>query len=124
MDLHLARLLRQHNQLQDSLPRVLELNPKHSLILGLAEAVRARGAGEEAARISGDALAEVAWLLVDQARILEGESPADPAAFSRRLTLVVEQGLGLPAPDGRTPNGHTPGGDGGSPDGDVDHAAE
>ncbi len=119
MDLHLARLLRQHNQLQDSLPRVLELNPKHSLILGLAEAVRARGAGEEAGRISGDALAEVAWLLVDQARILEGESPADPAAFSRRLTLVVEQGLGLPAPDGRTP-----GGDGGSPDGDVDRAAE
>ncbi|MEO0036747.1 MAG: Hsp90 protein, partial [Pseudomonadota bacterium] len=34
-----------------------------------------------------------AALLFDQARILEGEPPADPAAFARRLTAVMERGV-------------------------------
>ena len=38
--------------------------------------------------------AELANLLLDQAHILDGEVPADPAAFARRLNTFVVRGLG------------------------------
>ena len=55
-----------------------------------------------AAKVSGDTglsetargdLEEVARLLLDQALIMEGESPPDPTAFARRLSRLVAQGL-------------------------------
>ena len=39
-------------------------------------------------------LADAAYLLLDQARIIEGEIPEDPAAFSRRLADVMAKGVG------------------------------
>ena len=79
MDIHIERLLRQHNQVDVAAKRILEINPKHPLIRRLAETVADKG-GE-----ASDELADVAWLLLDQARIIEGEPPPDPAAFARRL---------------------------------------
>ena len=40
-----------------------------------------------------DGLEDVACLLLDQARIVEGEQIPDPAAFSRRLAVMLEKGL-------------------------------
>ena len=37
--------------------------------------------------------ADLATLLLDQAHILDGEVPADPAAFARRLNAFVVRGL-------------------------------
>ena len=91
MDMHLERLLKQHRQIDMASKRVLEINPGHSLIRGLAERLEAKGAagaGETSA-----ALDDAAWLLLDQARILEGEALPDPAAFARRLSAVVERGI-------------------------------
>jgi len=85
MDIHLERLLKQHRQIETGLPRVLEINPKHKLIRRLAEM-----AGQEGA---ADRLTDVAHLLLDQARIAEGEPPHDPAAFTRRLAGIMEKGL-------------------------------
>ena len=85
LDMNIERLLRAHGQLDAISARVLEINPKHSLIARL-DAL----AGEEGA---ADALEDAAYLLLDQARILEGESLADPADFARRLTRVMEKGL-------------------------------
>jgi molecular chaperone HtpG len=85
LDLHLSRLLRQHKQLDAESTRVLEVNPKHPLIRRLAERAAAGDGAQD--------LEEVVRLLFDQARILEGEGPLDPAAFSRRLSLLVERGL-------------------------------
>jgi molecular chaperone HtpG len=87
LDMHLARLLKQHRQLEEEAPRVLEVNPTHPLIRRLAEA-----AGQEGAA-SRPELADLAWLLLDQARIVEGEPLPDPAAFSRRLSSLMEKGL-------------------------------
>jgi len=87
MDMHIERLLRQHKQVETGAKRILEINPKHPLIRRLAETVAEKG---------GDApgeLDDVAWLLLDQARIIEGETPPDPAAFARRLTDVMAKGL-------------------------------
>jgi molecular chaperone HtpG len=85
MDMHLERLLRQHRQLDTLSKRILELNPRHKLIQRLAAMVGEAGASDE--------LSEFAWLLLDQARIMEGEQLPDPPAFARRLATLLERGL-------------------------------
>ncbi len=87
MDIHMERMLKQHKQLTEATPRVLEINPGHALIGKLAE--RAAG-GDGKDPIIDDA----AYLLLDQARIVDGEPLADPLAFSRRMASVMEKGLG------------------------------
>ena len=85
MDMHLERLLKQHRQLDATSKRILEINPRHTLIERLAASV-----GEPRA---SDQLSEFAWLLLDQARIVEGEQLPDPPAFARRLATLLERGL-------------------------------
>ena len=86
MDMHLARLLRQHKQqMGEAAKRVLEINPDHALIRRLAEAVGTSGAAAQ--------IEDAAWLLLDQARIVEGEPLPDPAGFARRLASCLERGL-------------------------------
>ena len=86
LDMHLERLLKQHRQLAAATAkRILEINPRHPLIARLAAMVDKHGAGS--------ALGDFAWLLLDQARILEGEQLPDPGAFARRLASVLEKGL-------------------------------
>ena len=82
MDVNLERLLKRHGQLQTGMPRVLELNPSHAIITKLAE--RADGDAD-------DLLKDAAHLLLDQARIVEGETPTDAAAFARRLGSVMSR---------------------------------
>jgi molecular chaperone HtpG len=88
LDMHIERLLRQHRQLGAAVPRILEINPKHPLILSLAS-LAAAGHGDG----GNDGLSEAAFLLLDQARILEGEPVADASAFARRMTAMMERGL-------------------------------
>jgi molecular chaperone HtpG len=38
-------------------------------------------------------VADLSELLFDQAQILDGEVPADPAAFAKRLNRLVVRGL-------------------------------
>ena len=87
MDVNLERLLKQHGQLQDGMPRVLELNPDHRIVKKLAERAKTDGAASDAL------LKDAAHLLLDQARISEGEIPADPAGFVRRLSAIMESAL-------------------------------
>jgi len=91
MDMHLERLLKQHRQIDMASKRVLEINPGHSLIRSLAERLESKGA--TGATETGAALDDAAWLLLDQARILEGEALPDPTAFARRLSAMVERGF-------------------------------
>ncbi|MEM7221755.1 MAG: molecular chaperone HtpG [Pseudomonadota bacterium] len=85
MDMHLERILKQHNQLEQAGQRILEINPKHPLIRSMAGHVGASGAGND--------LESLAYLLLDQARILEGEPLPDPVDFNRRLSELVAKGL-------------------------------
>lgn len=87
MDVNLERLLKQHGQLQAGTPRVLELNPDHAIIKKLSER-----AGKEGAS-SDDLLNDAAHLLLDQARIADGELPSDPIEFGRRLSSVMSNAL-------------------------------
>lgn len=82
LDMHLERMLKQSKQLDTASRRILEINPKHALVKRLA------AGGEEAVQ------REMAWLLLDQARIVEGEPVPDPAAFAKRLSEAMMRGLG------------------------------
>ncbi len=95
MDVNLERLLQKHGQLNSAMPRVLELNPGHTIIKKLAERAAASGSdGEGGSAMANDQLLkDASHLLLDQARIADGEAPADPAEFSRRLTSVMQSAL-------------------------------
>lgn len=82
IDLNLERLLRTHKQLPaGGLKRMLEINPHHALLQQLQ--------GEIARDANSEAVKDLSWLLLDQARILEGEPLPDPAAFASRMTRVI-----------------------------------
>ncbi len=79
-DLALQRLLRRAGRPSFAPAPALELNPAHRLIEGLI----ARAA-------AGEAMDDWAALLLDLARIQDGESPVDPARFAR---LVADRMAG------------------------------
>ena len=86
MDLHLERMLKMQGQMEvPTAARVLEINPAHPLIIKMSEVVNKPA--------KKTALNDMALLLFDQARIIEGEPVSDPAAFSQRLNSILEQGL-------------------------------
>ena len=86
MDLHMARMLKQqgHMDVPDS-SRILEINPAHGLIKKLATSAEDLSKKEE--------LSNMAHLLLDQARIIEGEPVSDPTAFSKRLNEALVKGF-------------------------------
>ena len=86
MDIHLERMLKQHKQLDTATARIMEINTDHPLILKLADAVKAGKSGS-------DLINDAAFLLLDQARILEGEVVPNPAEFARRLSSMMEKGF-------------------------------
>jgi molecular chaperone HtpG len=77
-DRALERLLAQHDKGVAKKP-ILEINLKHPLVAAIAEAK--------------DTARDISFLLLEQAQILDGELPEDPAAFAARLNQLVLRGL-------------------------------
>ena len=77
-ELQMQRVLKRHGRSQFALPATLEINPRHALIRRLAERADA-----------GEDLAEAAHLMLDVARVQDGDLPSDPAAFARRVTAAL-----------------------------------
>jgi molecular chaperone HtpG len=82
-DRALERLLAGAGRLTSASKPVLEVNPRHELIAALA------ALGEADRSFKEDA----AHLLYDEARLLDGDRPADARAFSDRLGRVLKRGL-------------------------------
>jgi molecular chaperone HtpG len=80
-DRELERLLSQQNRGMRSKP-ILEINLRHPLVSAIA-------AGGSDKKIADD----LSLLLLEQAQILDGELPEDPAAFAARLNRLVLQGI-------------------------------
>ena len=80
-DRELERLLAQQARGARSKP-VLEINLRHPLVTAIAKA------GSEA-----NTADDLSLLLLEQAQILDGELPEDPAAFTARLNRLVLQGV-------------------------------
>jgi molecular chaperone HtpG len=85
LDLRLERFLKQHSQLDKLSKRVLEINGQHELTRRMAAMATDETGGQR--------FDELAKLLLDQARIVEGEPIPDPGAFSRRMSSFLAQGL-------------------------------
>ena len=82
MDIHMERILKMHNKLDgQASARVLELNPDNALIKTLAKKAKEDGSVEN--------LKNASFLLLDQARILEGDLPEDASAFAIRLSSMM-----------------------------------
>jgi len=79
-DRQLERLLAMQNQGAITKP-ILEINLRHPLVAAIAGAK--------------DAAADLSFLLLEQAQILDGELPEDPAAFASRLNQLVLRGVKL-----------------------------
>jgi molecular chaperone HtpG len=77
-DLQMQRLLRRAGRAFGPDRAVLQLNPRHPLIRRLAERA---GAGVD--------LTETAGLLLDLARVQDGDTPRDPAAFASRVAAAL-----------------------------------
>ena len=82
-DLQMQRLLRRAGRDNFAMPPILELNPRHKLIVDLA-----------ARASNGDDIAEAASLLLDLARLQDGDLPKDPAGFARRVERALAGGGG------------------------------
>ena len=85
LDIRLERMLRESGQIEQASKRILEVNPGHPLVQSLVASI-----GKDRA---GSKVDDAAWLLLDQARIVEGEKVPDPAAFSRRMNDVMAASL-------------------------------
>lgn len=83
LDRQLERLLANAGQVPAGARPVLEVNPGHARIAQLA------------ALPADDALrADAAHLLLDEARIVDGEPPLDPRAFAERLGRLTARAVG------------------------------
>jgi len=78
-DRALERLLAQQNRGPVTKP-ILEVNMRHPLVAAIATAK--------------DAQKDLSFLLLEQAQILDGELPEDPAGFASRLNQLVLRGIG------------------------------
>jgi len=77
-DLQMQRMLRRAGRAVGAGLPLLEINPRHPLIRKLADGVA-----------TDTALAEKAGLLLDLARVQDGDTPRDPAAFARRVAQAL-----------------------------------
>jgi molecular chaperone HtpG len=85
-DRELERLLARQNRETASKP-ILEINTRHPIVRAVSDAkLGARDAD----------VVDLAELLLDQAQILDGEVPADPAAFAARMNRLIARGLTAP----------------------------
>jgi molecular chaperone HtpG len=82
-DRQLERLLVRHNRSPGMKP-ILEINMRHALVRAVS-AAKASGRGVD--------VDDISLLLFDQAQILDGEVPDDPAEFAKRLNRLVVRGV-------------------------------
>jgi molecular chaperone HtpG len=83
MDRQLEKLLAGAGRAPAGPKPVLEINPRHELIAALAQL----------ADVKQDLRQDAAHLLLDEARIADGEAPSDPRSFSARLGRVLLRAL-------------------------------
>ena len=82
-DLQMQRLLKRAGRDNFGIPPILEINPRHPLIATLA-----------ARASNGDDIGDTASLLLDLARLQDGDLPKDPAGFARRIERALAVGVG------------------------------
>ena len=88
MDIQMERLMKAHNRDFQGAPRIMEINPDHELVIALNKLADAKSSSKE-----NELVDDAAFLLFDQAQIIEGRMPADLTAFSKRMTRIMSFSL-------------------------------
>lgn len=83
VDMHMERVLKIHQKYDASTKPVLEINKDHSLIKHMI-ALNEDFSNE-------DTIKDLSLLLLDQAKIIQGEPVNDPSGFVRRMSKFLEQ---------------------------------
>ena len=82
MSIHLERLMRNHQQKTNfDSTRILLINPYHPLIIKLAELISSQDKAEE--------VKDAAQLILEQAKIAEGEAVSNPSLFNEKLSEFI-----------------------------------
>jgi molecular chaperone HtpG len=85
VDIHMQRMLKKSQAYEGVHQHLLEVNARHPVIKKLEAMAHAGG--------QDDLIRDTALLLLDQARIVEGEPLKNPAEFVRRMSRALEKGL-------------------------------
>lgn len=86
MSIHLERLMRNHQQQTAfASTRILEINPYHPLIIKLSEMI---SDSQNQPQVE-----EVSRLILDQAKIAEGEAVSDPSFFAEKMSAYLLKGI-------------------------------
>ncbi|NLS00560.1 molecular chaperone HtpG [Rhizobium sp. P38BS-XIX] len=81
-DRQLEKILQGAGRIEAGAKPILEVNMDHPVVKAIAAKIDAPSLRDDAA-----------FLLLDQARVLDGDKPADPRAFAERLVRVMEKAL-------------------------------
>ena len=84
-DRRLERMLAGHGRLPSASKPILEVNPAHPLVAALSKCL--------IENVDKSIVEDAAWLLFDEARIMDGDPPADAASFAARLTRILSRAM-------------------------------
>lgn len=85
VDMHMERVLKVHQKYSGNTKPVLEINKDHSLIKKMVD-LNSDFSNEEK-------MQDLSFLLLDQAKIIQGEPISDPTAFVRRMSQYLEDAI-------------------------------
>jgi len=86
MSMHLERLMQAHGQQTTfASQRILQINPKHPLIIKLGDLMNNEMASNQ--------FKDTVLMLFDGALLAEGEPLKNPAAYTERLNQILLKGL-------------------------------
>lgn len=81
-DLKMERVLKIQQKFDSGSKRVLEINRKHPIIINMAKSLTDN---------SNNNIEDIAFLLLDQAKIIQGEPVTDISLFSKRMSKIMQK---------------------------------
>ncbi len=81
MDVQMERIMKMQNQDFKGMPRILEINPNHSLIAFMAKLLTS----------NKESFDDLSRIVLDQARLLEGHLPDDVSFYCKKINELITQ---------------------------------
>ncbi|MDG2356457.1 MAG: molecular chaperone HtpG [Paracoccaceae bacterium] len=86
MDVQMERIMKMQNQDFKGMPRILEINPNHSLIAFMAKLLTS----------NKESFDDLSKIVLDQARLLEGHLPDDVSFYCKKINELITQDVKVP----------------------------
>ena len=81
MDVQMERIMKMQNQDFKGMPRILEINPNHSLMAFMAKLLTS----------NKESFDDLSKIVLDQARLLEGHLPDDVSFYCKKINELITQ---------------------------------